>query len=433
MGVLAGLGAGAGILTGWWLSYPLSGYTIQKNRRAWAVVIGAALGAFLGGSIGVYRVESEFGGPDGARNVYVYLAFPRVRLYSYWARRSLFWGGFGDDCKGTLLGIALGTVVGVAVASGRVMLLRQGSASTGSSVAGEQTAGSGRLARPFLSAVVTSLALGRTYCHGQADVETVQGMRKAVFEARGPREAGAAYEALFRQVGPEGLRDLKCDEDVGIALQAAWRIVEEQGAHPEESFSPTAVHRFLGFVEGKTGCRVPGWWEHALLSAKVGKQPHLAYYPASGDFSYQVKDLGIRAEESVSVSKDGVLATINAGKKRFTLPVRMLEEASTHHRDTLAVHIGDSRAYFAFHDRNGRSYVLFCVDALTSRKRWTAEVWGSGRRAAPAVGRHDVSVSERGGRVFVFGQETHGMYLEAFEAETGKNLFRFRTSLPFPE
>ena len=52
-------------------------------------------------------------------------------------------------------------------------------------------------------------------------------------------------------------------------------------------------------------------------------------------------------------------------------------------------------------------------------------MWAAGRTALAGYGVHRVELAGKDGSVFVFGTESHGMYLEAFDLATGKCQFRF--------
>jgi hypothetical protein len=272
-------------------------------------------------------------------------------------------------------------------------------------------------------------------CEGQRDVKTLSSLRKDIADSRAPGEAARAFEALFERVGRNGLHDLKWDHDTAIALQAAWRELEEQLSDGANSLPALSLQRFLGLLEGRIRCKIPSWWEKALISGDVHRTPRLIYYAPSGTFKYQKMALDLFAPEGTSLGKDGGSCTIKVASKRVSLPIEIVEKAVAQGRDNLSISIGEDRAYVALHDSCGFRYLLVCLDVngKAGEVRWTSEVWGSGRRVLGGRGHHDVSLVEQDGHVIVFGQESHGMYIECFEVETGKNLFRFRTSMPFPE
>jgi hypothetical protein len=56
---------------------------------------------------------------------------------------------------------------------------------------------------------------------------------------------------------------------------------------------------------------------------------------------------------------------------------------------------------------------------------WTADVWAAGRTMLLGDAGHRMQLVEKDGTLFVFGAESHGAYLEAFDLATGKCLYRF--------
>jgi hypothetical protein len=61
---------------------------------------------------------------------------------------------------------------------------------------------------------------------------------------------------------------------------------------------------------------------------------------------------------------------------------------------------------------------------------WEADIWAAGRRLFVGAGgfvNHCVELIYKDGSVFVFGAESHGMYMESFDIATGKCKFRFCT------
>jgi hypothetical protein len=125
MGVLAGFGAALGVLILWGIAHAAFGKRRPKSPYVRPVVIGAMLGSLIGGTVGAYRVDADYCGPDGASNVNVRLTFSNLEIYRFFARRSIFWPGFGDDCEGTVVGVAMGAFVAALTASGSVAILRR--------------------------------------------------------------------------------------------------------------------------------------------------------------------------------------------------------------------------------------------------------------------------------------------------------------------
>jgi hypothetical protein len=264
------------------------------------------------------------------------------------------------------------------------------------------------------------------------DLKRLSDLRKEFGEARDPKAAADAFEALIDRVGAKGLPDLKCDDDTSIALQAAWREVEERTQAGASSFNPADLQRFLGFMEGRARSKIPSWWEQSLTGGVIHR-PHVVYFAPSGQFGYRETAHDIFVPDGISLSRDDEWGVIKDKDRKVTFPIDIMLKKASKGDDHLSISIGEERAYIALHDYSGFSYCLFCIQGKPGSIRWTAHVWGSGRRLLAGVGRQDVSVVEQDTCVVVFGQEAHGMYAEGFEPATGKCLFRFRTSLPFGE
>jgi hypothetical protein len=267
----------------------------------------------------------------------------------------------------------------------------------------------------------------------ESPMDPVSSMREKICAARNPRDAARAFEVLFGHVGKDGIRALMWDKEDSIALQAAWRKIEASVTVGDSAFQLAEIQRFLGFTEGRFRCRIPSWWERALIGARIGKRQQVVYYAPTGAFKYRKAELAIVAPDNVEIKGEESLCRVKIGKKRVSVPIEIIEKASEIGHDHLTVYIGEKRAYIALHDYGGFCYRLMCIQVASDKVLWTAQVWGSGRRMLFGAGHHDVEIVEQGERVVVFGQESHGMYIEGFNVDNGCNLFRFRTCMPFPE
>jgi hypothetical protein len=140
----------------------------------------------------------------------------------------------------------------------------------------------------------------------------------------------------------------------------------------------------------------------------------------------EVKGVGYVPEDSDVVRHDGKVTYAQAGRV-VDLPEEEFNYAPwvvdhfvglpSEKRSFVALYSGDSGYPFKLASFNGKG----------GNPVWVADVWASRRGFSSGVGHHRVELQEATGSVFVFGAESHGMYLEAFEAATGKCLFRFCT------
>ena len=217
------------------------------------------------------------------------------------------------------------------------------------------------------------------------DPETAK-LREQVIAASSSDEKSAAYRALFKHLGRVRLQELEADPDLGISLQASWeihRVTRSVDASVLGNLDRDHGEKFLKHLSARIGTKPPPWWQETLLGADVRIGAH-TYFGSKGP--------GVRGSwECAGVGK------ITASPDSFL------------------------NAGFAYRIDGG--------------SRWSASVWSAGRDGLQGIGHHDVSMECAAGRLLVYGAESHGMYLEAFDAEKGTPLFRFCTCFwfNFPE
>jgi hypothetical protein len=80
----------------------------------------------------------------------------------------------------------------------------------------------------------------------------------------------------------------------------------------------------------------------------------------------------------------------------------------------------------------GFPFKLAAFTGKDSHVAWKARVWAAGRDIfLGAAGYAPIELREAEGVVYVFGAEGCGMYLEAFDAESGQCRYRFCTAYWF--
>lgn len=206
-----------------------------------------------------------------------------------------------------------------------------------------------------------------------------QELRAAVTAAATPDEKAAAYKSFFTEVGRTSLPELEKDPDVGIALQASWedhRIARTgAGSSTLSTANPEEMGRFLESVRARTGLEPPDSWKEALLGAHV----------------------------ATSFGEHSTLGWGSAGSLS---------------RTTLATPEGTVGAS----PTPAGGYPF----DLSLGEKWRSRVWATGRSGAfTGWGPHEVKLLGGGGRVTVFGWESHGAYIEAFDLASGSPAFRF--------
>ena len=257
-----------------------------------------------------------------------------------------------------------------------------------------------------------------------------------------------SYQALFEAAGTEGLGQLKSHRHDGIALQAAWQEVlltiperrielsenrplliglswpPESEKHPDKA----QLNRFVNFMKKRANLEVPGWWEEILLGAE-GEGPDHAGFPMPKDKNlYHDAGLGIYAPRGTKVMKNGNNIVLAVRNESVSLSRSFFEKVS-YSQNWLSALMTPGNCYVAFHDPYGFSYSLYCVERKPGKILWEAPVGGAFWGLASGLGYEQyVAVTQQGARIVVFGACGYGAHVEAFDAKTGANLFRFSTS-----
>ncbi len=249
---------------------------------------------------------------------------------------------------------------------------------------------------------------------------------------------------LFARLDSEGIRQLKTHANHGIALHAAWqeirRTVGPKDSDQGRPVDPVHLQRFLGYLEGRLQISVPVWWEKIFLTA----------FPNRGDFitfrfekleHYGLAGENFLAPKGTSVARRdrNLLLTVKEGS--VLLPTEVVEAARA-----LGIEEGDAkeyqlsalvapeRAYVVVH--GGLSMwcgTLYCIDRKSSKVVWTADIWAWGMSGGTSgflpLAQHQVALHLRNGQIVVLGIDSMCAYVEGFNAQDGKNEFRFNTSV----
>jgi hypothetical protein len=264
-------------------------------------------------------------------------------------------------------------------------------------------------------------------------------LREAILKAGSYEDKAKAYQELFRNVGLIGCKDFMKDEDTGIALQAAWEAHKKLVKRPkpidgrtEWVYDRAEMERFVAFLKGRTKAPVPDWWGETLVAVDVVPGEHHAFvggpFPKVGGG----KDL-VYFREGHKAEKRGGKLVYTGGERMIEIPEKTFSDSSN---DSFVGLLGEKRSFVAAY----MPYAAFpaelaWLDSKGGKPVWMADVWAAGRDAFSGWGLHRIELRQGNSAVYVFGAESHGAYLEAFEEATGKCLFRFCTCywFNFPE
>ncbi len=246
----------------------------------------------------------------------------------------------------------------------------------------------------------------------------------AILQAKYAHATARGYAALFKRVGPDGVRALKNHKHPQIAIRAAWEEIRltlpEKNQARVVQVDPHRLHRFLGFLEGRLAVSVPEWWQDAVVGAKAHHRNNVyfGFPPIDRDVGE-----GFWGPPGTSVAKQDGRLLLKAGTESVPLPAAVPESPLYMHAS--ASFTADA-CYLANHSFCGMGYTLFRLDSASGRVLWEASVWADGViDGYDGVHFHRVSVVVEARRVMVFGASSAGIYVEAFNTKDGDVLFRF--------
>jgi hypothetical protein len=244
-----------------------------------------------------------------------------------------------------------------------------------------------------------------------------------------------AYRELFEKVGHAGMPELMKDEDDGIALQAAWefnkKAVKRTKAIPNETddiYDRDELAKFLPFLKARTKASVPQWWGEAILDVDLFIAQHHAFgsRPINPVPKLSKSKAEIWVPEGAELEHDGDTMVYTSGSQKIKFPKNAFGEMLD---DAMSGLLGEKRTVLiSYTTLSGFPYKIAGFEGKGGEPSWKADVWAAGRTGlGGGEGHHWVELTAKDGSIFVFGAESHGMYMESFDIATGKVLCRFCT------
>jgi len=186
-----------------------------------------------------------------------------------------------------------------------------------------------------------------------------------------------------------------------------------------------ALHRFLGFAEGRLGVILPAWWQDLLLSGKAG--------PDDSDFHFSHSAMKSRLGTDDKLQRQGAIVHANGelfisfDKALFKLPRELIGAERWESSMRVAAFRADvNNIYMAVYASRPVPYKL----ARWHENQW---VWMSDVRAGghdrtyTGKGFHLCELGIAGDNVVVFGGGDDVLYIQAFNWKTGEAEWQFST------
>jgi hypothetical protein len=273
----------------------------------------------------------------------------------------------------------------------------------------------------------------------------VRSLRQNVLSVNNSQEAGKAYEALFESGGLSRHQRLVDDQDSGIALRASWRLADEH-----YTFRTVSPEQFVERFKRRTGLPIPIWFEAKLVSKAIDRDseqteeallsyagPSRALRYRNGHMyweqihKYRTTDVELLVDADTKLAESEGMVSITIGADTLQISHSELHGARAEFdSDYCVARIGTKRSFVALHDDTGARFPLLCFDSLTGNKMWQVEVWGTGAEhilLKSGAWSNEIMIVTNDKLVAICGDAPGGCYAEAFDVESGSNVFRFCT------
>ena len=267
-----------------------------------------------------------------------------------------------------------------------------------------------------------------------AQDDSLMSRAESASHASSPYEMAQGYEAVFGKASSAQLYGLMSHRHNGVALRAAWervrRTVPEVSQQRATKPPSEALQRFIGFAEGRLGFGLPEWWVESVLDTSAYDRWTFGFPLPCGTSPYHKTQLGVSAPQGTNLDEaDGALL-VQIGTESFRLPLQFQEPDENWSRfGAVSVLLGQARCFVASHSGVPSPYHLSCFDRHSGGLLWGTDVWaGGGLETCTGHGSHWVSLQEENGLLVVVGTGTTAAYVEAFDAATGRSVWRFSTA-----
>jgi len=285
----------------------------------------------------------------------------------------------------------------------------------------------------FVSAFVILIG-SKCLCTQLCAIEPIEDPRSQVLDSSSARTRSKAFQEWFEGIGRAGIAKLVDDEDVGISLQAAWevhkklvkRVKPVTAARSDDVYDREELNQFLIFLKKKTKATVPDWWAESIVDVDVFPNEHHAFIGAA-----RQKVTKSQANEKWLVTEGAELTrgtntlVFSTGGKSIEFP----DDKFVHGSGICFTGVVTDKTGFiaTFAPEAGQAFKVARFEDKGNKPVWLEKVWAAGRTAGSGPASHRVELVTTENTLMVFGKESHGMYLEAFDKKTGKNLYRFCT------
>lgn len=247
-----------------------------------------------------------------------------------------------------------------------------------------------------------------------------------------PDEYSKYYRQIFSIADSDLLPRLMNHKNDSIAIQSAWESVErtvpvELGETP---FTPNRgeLNSFLDFLVKRVDAPILDWWRNLILNSRANQRYNIYCFDNYAQPFYHNTDLHlVRCPVNASLERKADDIVYRVKDKSILIPNEVLKRDSGQLFNLSGAFTSD-RFYVTVHGSGGHPHTVSCFNRETLDVIWQSVAFGC--YMGFTSGKHYSWVElvpQDDDRLFVFGFACTGMYMEAFNSETGESLFHFST------
>ncbi len=283
------------------------------------------------------------------------------------------------------------------------------------------------------------LPIGPRAIWGQHEMDVDADQQLAlVLSAESGAAASAAYRRIFQDASDDEVVKLKCHENDGLAIQAAWETAVRQlhAVKGRQSLDSATVGRFVGFVEGRLQVNAPGWWAQTLLSGEFESDDGNGQewrFALERFFSVRRTDLGFFAPSEISLKVQPAGVLVCQGEDSQLVPETLAKQEEKSPSTRIASTMDVDYCYFAIYSGVPGPFTMSIVERRSGKAAHKATVLGESllfqrilwSEGDPPIGQHAVGIVVGPESVFVFGASRGMPYIEGFDRRNGRCTMRF--------
>jgi hypothetical protein len=265
-----------------------------------------------------------------------------------------------------------------------------------------------------------------------------------------PSEAtGLRYLRAIERGGDRQLREWAESDSIELSLMGYWQLLREKtvrtDTHLLEIRDRAGEQRFLGFLLAKTKLQPPEWWESAFVQPrwKSGELYGAAFQEAQkGPEPLEGKKrppwYRLRTPPGVVLrqEKSSDLVEAASGDRIAKITPEAFELASKHITfvECFQWDFDKDLTVIVFYSGIGHGALILGIEPDTGKIRWRNSVWAGAVENLHLVGASGswhqyIELVRKDGQIAVFGEGVNNAWMETFDLNSGKNLYRFSTNL----